>query len=57
MFSLLHNILRIWRCRDIPFLLLLTHECLIIMGGLYSIDYDEAMSMLVLIVWQGSMKG
>ena len=57
MFSLLHNILRIWRCRDIPFLLLLTHERLIIVGGLYSIDYDEAMSMLALIVWQGSMKG
>ena len=27
------------------------------MGDLYPINYDEAMSMLVLIIWQGARKG
>ena len=43
----MHMILWIQRYRDISFLLLLVHECLIIVGGLYPIDYDEAMSIVV----------
>ena len=53
----MHKIQWIQRYRDIPFLLLLLHEYLIIVGGLYPTNYDEAMSLLVLIIWQGTMKG
>ena len=53
----MHKILWIQRYRDIPFLLLLVHECLIIVGGLYPTYYDETMSVLLLITWQRAMKG
>ena len=55
--SIIHKILYIQRHRDTPFLLLLAHKYFIIVGGLYPTNYNEAMSMLVLITQQGAMKG
>ena len=46
---IIHKILWIQRYKDTPFLLLLVHEYFIIVEGLYPIDYDKAMSVLVLI--------
>ena len=53
----MHKILWIQKYRDISFPLFLAHQYLIIVRGLYLTNYDKAMSMLVLVTWQGDMKG
>ena len=55
--STLHNILWILEDRDTSFLILLGHIWLIIMGGLFLMDYDEAMSSFNAHTWHRAMKG
>ena len=40
---IMHMILWNWKYKHISFLILLAYQYLIIMGGLYPIDYNEAM--------------
>ena len=53
---LLHKILWIQRIRDIPFLQFLVHQVLIIVRGLYPIDYGKVVSNLWAYYWQITMK-